>query len=130
MPATCTCCGDCCDPVWFPLGPADVRQGAVTALAEPHAANLTFATRHWLATGETDAEGRHAYTCDAFDARTRLCTAHDERPPICRGYPWYGRPPSATEPTLPARCAYRDDLPTQDIADLPWPSAGPRRSVR
>jgi hypothetical protein len=21
---------------------------------------------------------------------TRTCTAHDDRPPICSGYPWYG----------------------------------------
>jgi Fe-S-cluster containining protein len=130
MAATCSCCGDCCDPVWFPLGPADVRQGAVTARAEPHAANLAFAARHWHPTGAVDADGRHAYACDAFDRTSRLCTAHDARPPICRGYPWYGGPPSWSEPALPPRCSYRDDLVPHPVADLPWPSAGADRSVR
>ncbi|HVU74745.1 MAG TPA: YkgJ family cysteine cluster protein [Mycobacteriales bacterium] len=117
MGATCSACGDCCDPVWFPLGAADVRQGAVTARTDPHAANLTFAAAHWRATGAVDADGRHAYTCDAFDAQTRLCTAHEARPPVCRGYPWYGKPPTRVEPALPDRCSHHADL-----VDLPFPS--------
>jgi Fe-S-cluster containining protein len=106
----CSCCGDCCDPVWFPLGPADLRQGAVTATAEPHASNLRFAATHWRPTGARDDAGRFAYACSAFDPATRLCTAHDTRPPICRGYPWYGGPPTPVEPRLPDRCAFRADL--------------------
>ena len=82
MTGTCTACGDCCDPIWYPLGPADVRQSAGTT----HAADLVFAADHWTATGER-RDGMHAYQCDRFDAASRLCTAHDERPPICRAYP-------------------------------------------
>jgi Fe-S-cluster containining protein len=106
----CSRCGDCCDPVWYPLGPADLRQGAVTALAEPHRANLRFAATHWLPTGETDDDGRHAYRCTAFDPGSRLCTAHDSRPPVCRGYPWYGGEPGPEQPRLPSQCAFRADL--------------------
>ena len=93
----------------------------MTARRDPHAANLAFAAAHWRATGQRDSDGRHAYACDAFDTGSRLCTAHDARPPICRGYPWYGGPPNAAEPTLPARCSYRADL-VADLVDLPWPS--------
>ena len=118
MAATCSACGDCCDPVWFSLGPADLRQGAVTARTEPHASNLAFAARHWQATGAVDRDGRHAYTCAAFDPQTRLCTAHEDRPPVCRGYPWYDRPPTRAEPRLPDRCSHHADL-----IDLPWPCA-------
>jgi Fe-S-cluster containining protein len=42
----------------------------------------------------------HAYQCDRFDAVSRLCTAHDERPPICRAYPILLN-------VLPARCTVR-----------------------
>jgi Fe-S-cluster containining protein len=119
----CSCCGDCCDPVWFPLGPADIRQGSVTATSAPHAANLSFATRHWSATGARDEDGRHAYRCDAFDVVSRRCTAHDERPPICRGYPWYESGPDAHSPRLPERCAFRADVGLPVLELLPRPPA-------
>jgi Fe-S-cluster containining protein len=32
----------------------------------------------------------HVYTCRHFDDRTRLCTIYEERPEMCRDYP-YGR---------------------------------------
>ena len=48
----CSACGDCCDPVWYPLGPADVRQSASTTGSE----DLLFAAAHWVATGERREE--------------------------------------------------------------------------
>jgi Fe-S-cluster containining protein len=102
--ATCSACGACCDPVWYPLGPADVRQSAATT-GSP---DLVFAAAHWHATGARSPDGAHAYTCDRFDPSTRLCTAHDERPPICRAYPVLGN-------VLPEPCAYRAD-PAYDAA--------------
>jgi Fe-S-cluster containining protein len=42
----------------------------------------------------------HAYRCDRFDDETRLCLAHDERPPICRAYPVAGN-------VLPEPCSFR-----------------------
>lgn len=78
----CTACGDCCDPIWYPLGAADIRQSASTTGAE----DLVFAAAHWTPTGARQ-DAMHAYQCDHFDPESRLCTAHDERPPICRAYP-------------------------------------------
>jgi Fe-S-cluster containining protein len=91
----CSACGDCCDPVWYPLGGADIRQSATTT----GSADLAFAAAHWHPTGER-SEGMYAYRCDGFDAATRLCTAHDDRPPICRAYP-------VALNLLPARCTVR-----------------------
>jgi Fe-S-cluster containining protein len=91
----CSACGDCCDPIWYPLGPADIRQSASTT----GSADLTFAALHWSATGERRDE-LHAYQCDQFDTATRLCTAHEERPPICRAYP-------ISLNLLPGRCTVR-----------------------
>lgn len=95
---SCTACGACCDPVWYPLGAADIRQSAATT----GAADLAFAAVHWQPTGAVTADGMHAYRCDRFDADSRLCTAHDDRPPICRAYPIVGN-------VLPEPCAYRGD---------------------
>jgi Fe-S-cluster containining protein len=47
---------------------------------------LVFAAANWHATGER-SDGMHAYQCERFDSSSRLCTAHEERPPICRAYP-------------------------------------------
>jgi Fe-S-cluster containining protein len=101
----CSACGCCCDPVWYSYGPGDLRQ-----LAErTNSADARFAVAHWHPTGETGDAG-HAYRCDRFDPVTRLCTAHDERPPICRGYPWYDEPPGRRLVLLPEPCSYRADL--------------------
>jgi Fe-S-cluster containining protein len=103
----CSACGDCCDPVWYPWGPADVRQLAERLVDSP---DLPFITEHWRATGE-QRNGMHAYECDFFDAESRLCTAHDLRPPICRGYPWYSHEPGSRLVVLPLQCAFRADYP-------------------
>jgi Fe-S-cluster containining protein len=36
---------------------------------------------------EPDAEG-HLYTCRHFDDATRLCTIYEQRPEMCRDYPY------------------------------------------
>ncbi|HEX3898679.1 MAG TPA: YkgJ family cysteine cluster protein [Mycobacteriales bacterium] len=95
MVGACSACGDCCDPIWYPLGPADIRQSASTT----GSADLTFAAAHWSATGERH-EDMHAYQCDRFDTPSRLCTAHEDRPPICRAYP-------IALNLLPTRCTVR-----------------------
>ncbi|MBV9292664.1 MAG: YkgJ family cysteine cluster protein, partial [Frankiales bacterium] len=71
----CSACGDCCDPVWYPWGAADIRQAGTRATP---GADLAFAAEHWHATGERRGD-LHAYRCDRFDPATRLCTAHDDR---------------------------------------------------
>jgi len=93
----------------------------VTARAEPARSDLTFAAAHWRATGAVDGDGRFAYTCSAFDTTTRRCSAHETRPPICRGYPWYGREPRAADPVLPARCSHHADVPGAGAVPLGWP---------
>jgi Fe-S-cluster containining protein len=103
--AECSACGCCCDPVWYAYGPGDLRQ-----LAErTESPDARFAVAHWHPTGEQSDAG-HAYRCDFFDPVTRLCTGHEERPPICRGYPWYDEAPGQRLVVLPEPCAFRADL--------------------
>jgi Fe-S-cluster containining protein len=118
----CARCGDCCDPVNFTMSP-----GEITAkLADPYLAginrqSLEFANTHWhlIRRGE--------YKCDYFNADTRLCTAHDKRPPICSRYPWYEDEPklTGTGAYLSPRCSYNADvrnmLPIVQINGLDTP---------
>jgi len=52
------------------------------------------------------------WTCDAFDPDTRLCTAHDDRPPLCREFPWYDDEPGGT--SVSVRCSFLLDLPPSE----------------
>jgi len=51
----------------------------------------------------------HLYTCDRLGADGR-CTAYEERPLVCRGYPWYDEPPREM-PLADPECGYGVDLP-------------------
>ena len=108
-------CGACCDPVilgWDPAGIPDTSP------------NAEFIRAHWTlrATGhETsdpdDPPVTWQMTCDAFDTHTRRCTAYTDRPPICRGFPWYGGAPLPSM-NIPAVCAYHDDVPGRRVLPL------------
>src|ERR1035437_5115249 len=76
--------------------------------------NANFILDHWhrVQGGGTNT----GFSCDAFDSVTRLCTAHDERPPICSGFPWYGKPPNP-KTNLHKRCVFWNDVPQEQ-----WPT--------
>lgn len=68
-------------------------------------------------TGGVEVRGDRStfYRCDFFDddptsPTYRQCTAHEQRPPLCRGFPYYGRPPGESGKFLPLDCSYRIDL--------------------
>jgi Fe-S-cluster containining protein len=60
-------------------------------------------------------EGRqHHYTCPHFDAEARTCTDYANRPPVCRDFPWYGRPPGSRPlGAVSKRCTYWADAPEE-----------------
>lgn len=143
MTAGCARCGNCCDPVvlddetyerlgkywtstalescpdprtgegwaaWLEIGHTDddrERQIAKYIPGSDYRADADFITAHWHPLGDSE------YRCDAFDPVTRLCTARDGRPPVCRNYPWYGREPSAEQAAknMGPQCSYLADLP-------------------
>lgn len=94
-------CGRCCDPVVTSFDPATKTDGPSTA----------FVREHWhvIRSKDTDAGPRWESRCDRFDPKTRLCTAHDERPPICSGFPWYGGQ-RGLMPMDPG-CSFNADVP-------------------
>lgn len=60
------------------------------------------------------AEDAHVYTCDRL-GDDGLCQAHDDRPIVCRGYPWYDLPPRAM-PLADAECGYAVDQVSAGLA--------------
>lgn len=74
----------------------------------------------------TEKPGGVFYECDAFDPVARVCTAHDTRPQICSGFPWYTEPPYSQAPdwkpqadTLYSwrRCSFWADVPRETWPD-------------
>ena len=130
----CSKCGDCCERI-----PIRLSRGEVTArLANPYCAGetrstLQFIVNHWTLLAVKYERPRGAgddawvarggwYSCDAFDAETRLCTAHSRRPPVCSGYPWYDshhRPDCREQGNwLSPRCSFRADIPKGSLGAL------------
>jgi Fe-S-cluster containining protein len=101
-------CGACCDPVRLSFDPKDFPQDSP---------NHAFVREHWAVTSTVFLPEHGVLEwrirCDAFDPHTRRCTAHDRRPPICAGYPWYGQAPTEIGAHgLDLVCAYQADVRT------------------
>lgn len=140
----CAGCGSCCEVVWTQFDPTRLaemvantdrrrRDGAALVAAD---IDVDFYAAHFrpLRPDEAgdgsvgaDAAAEHGLTpwaCDAFDRESRLCTAHETRPSMCSGYPWYlGWPWGNTEPDherafLPDRCSHRWDVPVEHRGEL------------
>lgn len=140
----CARCGDCCDPVvfvdetyeqvskwtaealrgvpdpgmdegwahWVRHGWTDEYRDVAVRRYDPasrYQADANFITAHWHSLGDNE------YRCDQFDPAARLCAAHDDRPPVCRSFPWYGEDPVAfrTESLVP-QCSYLADVPRSE----------------
>jgi Fe-S-cluster containining protein len=114
MTASCARCGDCCDPVIIEAD-AFLACGERARSEEfPHV-NDRFIAQHWqpLSAWRAD-DGTWCFSvrCGMFDPESRACTAHDTRPPVCSGFPWYGDEPSAGRAHgLELHCSYLADLP-------------------
>lgn len=116
-------CGQCCDPVMLPYtrieamtdqeidpGQRKWAERCLTAMSTREA----FAKAPWLR-GRALRDRFEGFAqpfffrCSNFDPETKRCTDYDNRPSMCRGYPWYGAPPRP-DASLPPDCSFREDL--------------------
>lgn len=120
----CNRCGGCCDPVHLGddayailTGPAftidprdDLAPWEAAGYTLPTAIDL-YDTARWAAQLEHRDEG--GYTCPRFDPTTRLCTMPDDKPPVCRDFPWYSGDPATYAWRLRGldECSYWEDVP-------------------
>jgi Fe-S-cluster containining protein len=75
-----------------------------------------LAVKHWSSGwSEVFVDGRWEflpawyYRCDRYDPVAKACTAYDERPEMCSGYPWHDEPVDPNK-SLPPQCAYNADV--------------------
>jgi len=111
----CARCGDCCDPVILTHTKRQVREGggpsAPFILANWRRISRAEAARRRPGLEAFQGDGYRYYECAAFDPETRLCGARDDRPPVCRGFPWYGQEPNAGRLGSLSRCSFWADIP-------------------
>ena len=138
MTAGCAQCGSCCTHIWLTVDPRKWSTRALANIPDPRTdegwaywlehsnyadenrddairrynpdgrmrADADFVAAHWT----ENCDGY--WTCDAYDPERGTCTAHEDRPPLCRDYPWYGREPDAEGAShLYKQCSYLADLP-------------------
>jgi Fe-S-cluster containining protein len=122
----CSRCGDCCDPVIVTFDPqvyATERLAAAGDEMQDWAKHqYEFFLAHWRSEShyqdvDDPAVTVHRVRCDQFDRDTRTCMAHDDRPQVCSGFPWYGRDPHSdgAKPcrcSLSPRCSFNADVRT------------------
>lgn len=116
----CAACGGCCDPVHLGVSQRDTldrwRQYVADGGEPPEPGyDLAFILAHWHEISRYDGGAR--YRCDRFDADTRQCTAHEDRPPVCRDFPFYDRPGDVRALGFPGdepACSYWLDVPAAD----------------
>lgn len=108
----CSRCGDCCESMFLSSTKRRLREMlGETDTSDSNVANAEFILEHWHG-GVANGPGRtKRWACDAFDPVSRLCTAHEDRPPVCSGFPWYGRDPY--DLNLSPRCSFREDIPVE-----------------
>ena len=110
----CSCCGACCEHIWLNTTKKHLsEQLAVsrviirkTAAWKRCATDAQFILKHWH---RKVGAGKGIWWCDQFNPDTRLCDAHESRPPICSEYPWYGKRPNILA-NMWERCSYRVDI--------------------
>lgn len=133
MSAECNGCGGCCDPVVLPYSRNEIARALPSEFDDPELRrfvleDLTPIRRRdglqrasYLSAGVTvlgrpgDPDSTFLawsffYECRHYDRENRRCLNYENRPSLCRGYPWYGEPPDPSK-ALPVECSYREDLP-------------------
>jgi Fe-S-cluster containining protein len=115
----CNMCGACCRALTLEQSPEEIQaMAAITGLLGIPS-DMIFAARHWHPMTREEAVRRnpfyavrlspdaHLYWCDRLGDDGR-CMAYEERPLVCRGYPWYEQPVRAMELADPS-CGYHYD---------------------
>jgi Fe-S-cluster containining protein len=96
-------CGACCRAIAFPHTKAALRRlVARREVAGDNLASARFILRHWrrisvraaaaTVPGLVPERGYRYYRCSKLTGD--LCADHENRPPICRGFPYYESPPT------------------------------------
>jgi Fe-S-cluster containining protein len=96
----CNQCGACCRVLTVAQSPEEMQAIAAITCVLGIPSDMVFAAKHWHPLSREEALRRnpfyvsrlpveaHFYWCDQLGDDGR-CQAYEERPLVCRGYPWY-----------------------------------------
>ena len=125
----CNQCGACCRVLTLEQSPEELKATAAVTSVLGIPSDAIFAAQHWHPLTREAAMQRnsfytsrlpsdaHLYSCDQLGADGR-CMAYDDRPLVCRGYPWYGETPRDMTLADPD-CGYRYDIVTEFVIRRP-----------
>ncbi|WP_161624347.1 YkgJ family cysteine cluster protein [Alicyclobacillus acidoterrestris] len=115
-------CGKCCEAIRVNVSPEEKEHNKYV-----NSRDWSFIGEHWRNISEDEAFHINPllrlqkevglidhdvwyYACDMYDKSTHKCMAHDDRPPVCSEYPYYGRiKPTETMTWYSATCGYIND---------------------
>jgi len=113
----CARCGVCCEDIAIRVSPerfVEMAEAEQAAPDHPFNDSATFIVAHWDPVKGPGSQGHYGYRCRRYDAEHHLCTAWDDRPQVCRGFPWYDGEPGATDKQLVHKqCSYWLDVPPE-----------------
>ena len=121
----CNRCGACCRVLVLDQSPAEIQQMAALTAVLGIPSDHQFAAAHWHPLTRAEAmqrnpfytsrlpEDAHLYSCDQLGA-DGSCQAYEQRPLVCRGYPWYQQEPRDM-PLADARCGYVHDIVSEFV---------------
>lgn len=143
----CNGCGACCDPFVTVYGPFDLVRLArsmddtearffrehLTPYRRRDGRTMTPWNSGWsefVIDGHPQLIAAHYYKCDNYEPETRRCMDYDNRPDVCRGFPWYGDGPDDHK-VLPPTCSFNADIgmPVAPL-DVPVTVEVPRPELR
>lgn len=135
MTGKCTGCGDCCavvsvaKPLWERVTRLEM-DGAMDSdraflldnwhpMTPEEAAAVSPYDNHpmWVAFWTESVKTNALLKCNAFDYATRQCTAYENRPAVCKGFPWYGDKAKKEPLWRLFRCGYWGDVPKAEWPD-------------
>ena len=91
----CLRCGQCCSRIYMPL---QFERDHDSPIRITDSADMAFVKQNWYKIGEgvidnRGYEGRESWQCVIYRCIAYIpgtgCTIYDQRPDVCRGYPFY-----------------------------------------
>ena len=84
------CTGHCCRKFYLPLLPEQLARAAILRVARPHykPEEIRKVAAMAVYLGEHDKHGLHVYTCRHLNVISGDCTVYEDRPDVCRDFPY------------------------------------------
>lgn len=123
--ADCSMCGKCCEAILIPVSSEEMKPDSGIRFRDgdfmrenfvPMTQEEAFRINPNLA-DPLSIEKKYYYSCKQYDKTTKLCGAHENRPQVCSGFPWYGNSINNQSLLMHKECSYWLDVPVEA-----WPS--------